>query len=44
MLKILMVLCLGMAAAFAIGPAFAGEKGIKTIEITYTRSPAPPHR
>src|SRR6266513_267705 len=27
MLKILMVFCLGMAAAFAIGPAFAGEKG-----------------
>src|SRR5438874_12518760 len=39
MLKILMVLCLGMVAAFAIGPAFAGEKETSPIAATSAASP-----
>ncbi len=39
MLKVLMVLCLGVAAAFAIGPAFAGEKETSPIAATSGASP-----
>src|SRR5437773_8033975 len=39
MVKILMALCLGMAAAFAIGPAFAGEKGTSPVAATSATSP-----
>jgi hypothetical protein len=39
MLKVLMVLCLGVAAAFAIGPAFAGEKETSPIAATSAASP-----
>src|SRR5947208_10530948 len=34
-----MVLCLEMAAAFAIGPAFAGEKGTSRVAATSATSP-----
>src|SRR5439155_20266261 len=34
-----MVLCLEMAAAFAIGPAFAGEKGTSPVAATSATSP-----
>ena len=39
MLEILMVLCLGMAAAFAIGPAFAGETESSPVAATSRTSP-----
>ena len=39
MLKILMALCLGMAAIFAVGPAFAGEKEASAVAATSTTSP-----
>jgi hypothetical protein len=39
MLEILMVLCLGMAAAFAIGPAFAGETETSPVAATSATSP-----
>jgi hypothetical protein len=39
LLKILTALCLGMAAAFATGPAFAGEKETSPIAATSATSP-----
>ena len=39
MVKILMALCLGMAAACAIGPAFAGEKETSPVTAAPARSP-----
>ena len=39
MLKILMVLCLGMAAAFTTGPAVAGETETSPVAATSATSP-----
>lgn len=41
MLKILMVLCLGMVAAFAIGCAFAADPASRTFTYTSETEPKP---